>query len=396
MGKVRVGADSLDLRLLDGKRVGLITNTSSFLSDPARLSRLVSVSKSLTLLAPEHGVSVDKGAGEKVEDQTFGGIKVISLYGGSTDPSAALEDLDVVLYDLQDVGVRYYTYISTLKRTMRVANAQGSEYYVLDRPDPLGGGVDGPILRGAFRSFVGEWEIPMRYGMTPGELANYAKVEGLVSNVVKMAGWRRAMWFDETGLPWFPPSPAIKDLETALLYSGMGLLEGTNLSEGRGTPEPFKQFGAPWLEGADEKAALDGLRRWEAQWSWPRGEGGGHALAWKKGLTCAFRLYPVKFIPSSGKYAGHSCSGFRVAVSERLGSAFLLALSVLSWAADLPEFRFLRSGEGWKIDFLAGTDDLRKAIADNDPRAYLEKWDAELSSFEETVAPYRIYPDRNR
>ena len=361
---IKLGADALNISLVGGKKVGLISNTASFLASGNRLDKLVKSAKSLTLFAPEHGVGLQKKAGEIVDNEFYKGLKVVSLYGQNQAIESYLDGIDVVLYDLQDVGVRFYTYISTLKASIAAANKKGKEFYVLDRPNPLSGCVDGTMLKKGFESFVGAWEVPIRYGLTAGELAMYGQKFGLYSKVVKMEGWKIGDWFDQTGLIWAPPSPAIKTLYSALIYSGMGLIEGTNLSEGRGTDEPFMVYGAPWL---NETPKID---------------------------ETGFALEPAKFIPAYDKYSGELCKGFRIKVVDRKRSSFDLAAQIISWAANYKEFEFLKSGNIYKIDLLSGTDEFRKAVLDDKLDDYKEKWRYERETFLKEAQPYMIYRRR--
>jgi len=358
---IKLGADALNASLVRGKKVGLISNTASFLASGSRLDKLVKSAKSLTLFAPEHGVGLQKKAGERVDNEFYRELKVVSLYGQNQVIESYLDDLDLVLYDLQDVGVRFYTYISTLKASIAAANKKGKEFYVLDRPNPLSGYVDGTMLKKGFESFIGAWEVPIRYGLTAGELAMYGQKFGLYSKVVKMEGWKRADWFDQTGLIWVPPSPAIKTLDSALIYSGMGLIEGTNLSEGRGTGEPFMVYGAPWLNET------------------PKIEEKGYALE------------PAKFIPTYDKYSGELCKGFRIKVIDRKKSSFDLAAQIISWALNYKEFEFLKNGNTYKIDLLSGSDEFRKAVLDDELNDYKEKWRDERETFLKDAQPYMIY-----
>jgi uncharacterized protein YbbC (DUF1343 family) len=233
---------SEQLGLIRGKRIGLITNHTgvdrklrhdidAFISTPGL--RLVA------LFSPEHGIRGTVQAGEKVrsgvDEKT--GIPVYSLYGETNRPTVEmLKEVDVLVYDIQDVGSRFYTYISTLGHCMEAAADRSIPFIVLDRPNPLGGeAVDGPPLKPEFRSFVGAFPIPIRYGLTPGELAGFIKDTrklNLELSVVKLKNWRRSQWYDETGLVWVPPSPNIPTLEAALAYPGVCFVEGTNLSEG--------------------------------------------------------------------------------------------------------------------------------------------------------------------
>ncbi len=280
--QVQSGLDVLvenDFAALAGKRVGLITNHTAVTADNRHAADLMAACSNVrltVLFAPEHGVRGNSEAGATITDEKdpLTEIPAISLYGATRKPTAAmLKDVDVLVFDIQDVGARFYTYISTLFLTLEAAAEQGIPYVVLDRPNPIGGHlVEGPVLDAEFKSFVGIHELPVRHGMTVGELALLFNGEKWLRNgvradlkIIKMANWKRDMLFDETGLPWVKPSPNMVSLQTALVYPGTCLIEGTNLSEGRGTLHPFEQIGAPWLNAgtiADELrgAPVTGVR----------------------------------------------------------------------------------------------------------------------------------------
>ena len=210
------------------------------------------------IFTPEHGLSSNYEAGEHILNDNSYNIPIVSLYGNSFTPDTAyLSNLDAIIFDIQDIWSRYYTYVSTMTYMMKMCAELGIKFYVLDRPNPISGINNGPILDKNFSSFVGMHEIQIRHGMTIGELAYMINEEDWLSDekkvdlyIIKMQGWNRSMYYDETGLLFNPPSPNIPDLETAILYSGLCLIEGTNLSEGRGTEFPFKQIGAPWLDAS--------------------------------------------------------------------------------------------------------------------------------------------------
>ncbi len=260
--KGKVGLDILleeQHDLIAGKTIGLVTNhTGVDKNGNPNYDRLLAI-KDVDLkiiFSPEHGLFGESAAGEKVNYN--GQVKtlptVVSLYGKNRKPSPEqMNGLDVILYDIQDVGARFYTYISTMGLVMEAAAESGVNVIILDRPNPITGTkVEGPILDLTHQSFVGKYPIPIRYGLTAGELAQMIIGEKWINalpniEVIKVEGWKRNQWQDETHIPWEKPSPNIPDLETAILYPGMCLLEATNVSEGRGTDKPFKRFGAPWI-----------------------------------------------------------------------------------------------------------------------------------------------------
>ena len=329
---VKAGVDVLfekRLDLLRGKRVGLITNPSGVngrLESTADLFAKASDFKLVALYGPEHGVRGDAQAGEYVPyyfDKKYG-IPVFSLYGQSMKPepgmlrdidaymrsfdtkaegkapeSAMVKDLDVMVYDIQDVGSRVYTYISTMAYAMQACAENGIEFIVLDRPNPINGlDIEGTILDyPAASSPVGLYPIPARHGMTLGELAllfndKFLPVKAKLT-VVPVEGWKRSRWFDETGLPWVYPSPNMPTLDTATVYPGLVYLEGTNVSEGRGTTRPFELLGAPWIDGASLAKSLNAL-----------------------GLPgVVFR--EAWFTPTFSKFQGTLCGGVQVHVRDR-------------------------------------------------------------------------------
>ena len=264
--QVRPGIDVLlsdSAHLLAGQRIGLITNqTGVDARGVPTVDRMVAASSArdaqaprlVALFAPEHHFAASLRPGERFGDtvDVATGLPIYSLYDANRAPTAAeLATLDVLVVDLQDVGARPFTYSSTMIYSMRAAQAAGKRVIVLDRPNPIGCAVQGPVLDTAYATFLGLLPIPLRHGMTMGELARFANAElriGADLVVVPVQGWRRCMWFDETGLPWVRPSPNLPDLASVAWYPGTVLFEATNLSVGRGTEAPFRTIGAPWLD----------------------------------------------------------------------------------------------------------------------------------------------------
>lgn len=306
--KVRLGCDVLIARHLDhveGKRVGLITNHTGRLSSGEMLLDVL-IAKQINVTAlfgPEHGIRGEAAAGEGVSDMRdeTTGIPIFSLYGKSRKPTPdMLANVDVLIYDIQDVAARFYTYISTMGLCMEAAAERGIPFIVLDRPNPLGGMMmDGPIREDAFKSFVGMYPIPVVYGLTCGELATMINEEGWLDGgakcelqVIRMEGWKRKMLWDDTGLKWTAPSPNIRTSAAALVYPATCFIEATNLSEGRGTAKPFQYIGAPFIDAEELREALHRLNL--------------------NGVTFA----PVSFTPTSSKHAGTLCRGVAVEVTE--------------------------------------------------------------------------------
>ena len=368
------------LHLVRGRRVGLVTNqTGVDREGVSSIDRLAS-SDDVTLVAlfsPEHGIRGEAEAGVGVDSgrDPRTGLPVHSLYGKTRKPTREmLEGVEILLFDIQDIGARYYTYIYTMALSMEAAGEAGIPFVVLDRPNPIGGEkVQGNVLDSAFSSFVGMYPLPMRHGMTPGELARLFRGEfGLEVElrVVPVRGWRRSMAFGETGLPWVAPSPNMPSVESALHYPGTCLFEGTNLSVGRGTDRPFQQIGAPWLDG---EALVERLREYD---------------------LAGVRFEAVRFsprAPGDGKFDGEVVSGVRLAATDP-GAYDPAAAAV----AMLVEARELAEGR-WKwstrhFDRLAGTDRLRGEIErGRKMRELLAGWEEERGRFDEIRARYLIY-----
>ncbi len=391
------------LDLIRGKRIGLITNPSgvdSRLQSSIEVLRGVPDVQLVALYGPEHGVRGDAQAGETVvfyRDKASN-LPVFSLYGPSMKPrpgmlkgidefmrsfdtshedkkpdASAIGDLDALLFDIQDIGTRIYTYASTMAYAMEACAESGLEFIVLDRPNPITGEMlEGPVLEyPAFSSFVGLYPIPLRSGLTIGELARldnerFLKTKARLT-VVPMEGWKRNQWHDETGLPWVPPSPNIPTLDTAIVYPGQVFLEGTNVSEGRGTTRPFEFFGAPWIDGPALAAQLNA-----------------------QGLPgVVFR--PQGFTPTFSKFQGETCGGCQLHVTDRRTYRPLettLHLIAALRALYPAEFRFHEK----YFDTIMGTAKVRQALEEGQPvAAIVSSWQEGLRSFAETRKPYLLY-----
>lgn len=380
---VRTGLEALiedGLPTLAGKRVGLVANHTAVDQRLRTAIDLLHASSHLRLTAlfgPEHGVRGDAQAGVPVENATDQrtGLPVYSLYGrGQTPQPDMLRDLDALVFDIQDVGCRYATYISTLLHVQEAAAEAGLPVVVLDRPNPLGGQrVEGNLVEAGFTSFVGVHPIAIRHGLTVGELARlFATERGWPApEVVPMRGWRREQWFDQTGLPWVQPSPNLPTLDAVTLYPGTCLLEGTNVSEGRGTTRPFELLGAPWI---DPFALADTLER--------------------RGLPgVAFR--PTSFMPTFSKHQGEVCGGVQVHLVDRerlrpveLGVHLVRALRTLN-----PDAFAWREGRGtYFLDRLLGSDAPRRALdAGAEAEQVLAGWPQQASAFEERRQSVLLY-----
>jgi uncharacterized protein YbbC (DUF1343 family) len=386
---VRPGIEVLledSLHLVAGKRVGLVTNHTGTLRRRTTAGELYDASvidllfehpdvELVALFAPEHGIRGDVEAGAAIASDIDArtGVPIYSLYGATRSPTAEmLEGVDVLVFDMQDVGARYYTYVSTMALAMEAAGRAGIPFVVLDRPNPIRGDVlQGNVLDPAFASFVGMYPVPMRHGMTPGELARlYAGEFGLDADlaVVPADGWSRSQAFDQTGLSWIPPSPNMPSLESALAYPGTCLFEGTNLSVGRGTERPFQWVGAPWLDAEGVAAELQ-----------------------TRGLA-GVRFEATTFVPRSpgdGKYDGEVVSAVRLVAESTTYDAPRAAVEMLVeiHRRHPDAFRWLPT-----FDRLAGTDALRLGIsAGLDAAALTAEWPAQLAAFERLRAPYLLY-----
>jgi uncharacterized protein YbbC (DUF1343 family) len=372
--------------LLRGQRVALLTHQASI---DSRYDHAVTLLRDLrgvkvrTLLAPEHGLwgaPQDHIWIDGTRDPVTG-LPVWSLYGARREPTAAmLKGIDTVVVDLQDVGSRYYTFVWTMALAMRACAQNGVRIVVLDRPNPLGGTlVEGNVADPTFASFVGLYPLAIRHGMTIGELAGYLNEQhgiGCRLTVVPMRGWRRAMLWEDTGLPWVPPSPNMPTLDTARVYPGGCLIEGTNLSEGRGTTRPFEWIGAPYLDAHRYAAALEGLR------------------------LPGVRFRPARFLPTFHKWSGRLCEGVQIHVTDASRfKPFLTGLAEIAVARRLaprgfawrrPPYEFEK--RRMPIDILCGTDVIRKAIERGTPLPAIERaWQRDLDRWKRLRASYLRY-----
>jgi uncharacterized protein YbbC (DUF1343 family) len=387
--RVQSGLDVLvhhRLRLLRGRRFGVLAHQASVdarLDHAVDLLRDVRGARLAALFAPEHGLW---GAAQDLvhiaaDRDPLTGMRVVSLYGQRREPTLAmLRGLDVLVVDLQDVGSRYYTYQWTLALAMRACARAGVRMLVLDRPNPLGGVlVEGNIPDPAYASFVGLYPLAARPGLTIGEIARYLQqAHGLGGEVevVAMRGWRRSMLWEDAGLPWVAPSPNMPTPDTARVYPGGCLIEGTNMSEGRGTTRPFEWVGAPWLEAHEYAEALMAERL--------------------PGVV--FR--PARFRPTFQKWAGRVCGGVQLHVTDRARfKPFLTGLAVVAVARRLaprafhwrrPPYEF--ENRLLPIDILLGTDGIRRALERGQSLATIERsWQADLRTWQRRRAAALIY-----
>lgn len=388
--KVVLGIERLRLEradLIKGSRVGLVCNQASVdheLRHSADVLKFVEGSKLTTLFGPQHGIRGDVQDNMIETPHTHDvetGLPVYSLYSETREPTEEmLRDVDVIVCDLQDVGCRIYTFVYTIANCMRVASRLGKRVIVCDRPNPIGGvAVEGNLLESGFESFVGQFRLPTRHGMTAGELSKMFNEHwgiGCDLEVVEMEGWSRELWFDETDAPWVLPSPNMPTLDSATLFPGTVHLEGTQISEGRGTTRPFELVGAPYVEASTFARKLKTL-----------------------GLPgVSFRA--TNFLPTFQKHAGVTCGGVQIHVLERLEMRpVITGLAVVKTC-----FELYREDFRWKeppyeyvfdknpFDVISGTDRLRISLERGDSLEELERsWSAGLREFEGARQKYLLY-----
>jgi uncharacterized protein YbbC (DUF1343 family) len=378
---------TVDRRLIAGQRVGLVCNPASVDAKLQHTADRLIQDPDVTLVAlfgPQHGFRSDLQ--DNMIETPHGRdcrrkVPIFSLYSDTREPTTdMLRGIDVLVIDLQDVGTRVYTFVYTMANCMRAAARHGVRVVVCDRPNPIGGdAVEGARLQEPWTSFVGQFPIPMRHGMTVGELArlfNDAYGLGAALEVVPLDGWRRSMYQDETGLPWVIPSPNLPTLDSAIVYPGAVLFEGTLLSEGRGTTRPFELVGAPWIDGERFADAMNG-----------RGLAGVHFRA-------AF------FEPTFQKHARRTCGGCQIHVLDRASFAPLrTAVEMIAefrrenpdrfeWRE--PPYEYEHDKE--PIDILYGSPELRRAIeTESDVREFADSWRADEDDFRRQRQPFLLY-----
>jgi uncharacterized protein YbbC (DUF1343 family) len=366
------------LHLIRGKRVGLITNHTGRDERGRSSIDLLHNAPGVRLTAlfgPEHGIRGAAGGGERIVSTVdrATGVPIYSLYGETLAPTARmLENVDVLIYDIQDVGARMYTYVWTMTLAAEAARKAGKPFIVLDRPDPIRADIiEGGLIQARYRSFTGLHNVPLRYGLTPGELALYLagtqQIRAKVT-VVPMKGYRRSTWWDETGLGWVNPSPNIRNVDAALLYPGMSFFEATNVSEGRGTASPFHFVGAAWLTDAPAIARAMNLRK----------------------------LPGVRFestrqrIARGEKFGGQTIPMVRIIITSRddvrsaeIGAHLLREIYI----RHRKEFRWQEIG----IERLSGSRALRNAVERGGLASVLTQWKRESAQFRARTAPYLLY-----
>lgn len=375
-GAVLAGIDVLrasGFAALMGKRVGLVTNHTGRARDGATTIDLLHGApdvKLVALFSPEHGIRgiLDAKVPSETDEKT--GLPIHSLYGETRrPPTSTLEGLDAIVIDLQDIGARFYTYMTTMAYVMEEAAKKGLAVTVLDRPNPIGGvQIEGPMLDPGALAFTSYFPMPIRHSLTLGELARLFNAENKIGanlTVVQLRGWDRGQWFDETGLPWINPSPNMRNLIQATVYPGIGAIEGTNISVGRGTDTPFEQLGAPWIDGVQLADALNA-----------------------RNIT-GVRFYPVRFTPTSSKYAKEECQGVFIIVTDRSAlRPVRLGLEVAAMLHKLYGATFeLESAER----LFGSKDTLARVRSGDDPAAIAGTWSAGEARWRLLRAKYLLY-----
>ena len=376
---------SQQIEIIQNKSIALVTNHTGTdkngIPNYIRLMEIESVDLKV-VFSPEHGLFGEAAAGEKVTytEKKRDLPRVVSLYGKLKKPTKSmLADIDLILYDIQDIGARFYTYISTLGLIMETAGELKIPIIVLDRPNPIRGDrIEGPILNMDYKSFVGYYPIPIQYGLTIGELANVIVKEKWIPNspklqIIKLQGWSRDLWFDDTNLSWVKPSPNIPDLETAIIYPGVCLVEGTNMSEGRGTLNPFKIIGAPWINGEQLSQELNSINL--------------SGVIFKPAIFTPVEIPNMAIKP---KYMGEKCSGIEITVVDRnIYKSISVGVHLISTVQSLypDSLKFLTS-----IDRLWGSNSLATHIKSNKPaNVILTLARDQFKNYLKKIRPYKIY-----
>jgi len=374
--KVQLGIDILaagGFAQLAGLRIGLLANDASRDSSGRRTVQALAAARGVQLVAlfsPEHGIGADRDGKIASGRDAETGLPIHSLYGAQRRPAGKmLAGLDAIVVDIQDVGVRFYTYATTMGYLMEAAAQRRLKIFILDRPNPIGAaGVRGPMLDPDLRSFTGYFPMPLLHAMTIGELATMFNREmgtGADLTVVAMHGYRRDSWFDETGLPWVNPSPNLRSVNAAVVYPGVALIEGTNVSVGRGTPTPFELVGAPWVDGS----ALAGYLE-------------------RRGIA-GVRFEPAVFTPNSDRYTGKRCHGVRIVLSDR--SALDAPRLGIELAVALHRLHPKNFAVGDMLALLGSRRTLAAIEADEDPVVGARRWQVDVEAFTAMRAKHLLY-----
>ena len=358
---------------LAGKRIGLITNQTGVDRKGHSTIDLLAHApgvKLAALFSPEHGIQgmLDARVASSRDEAT--GLPVYSLYGDSLRPTdEMLAGLDALVFDIQDAGVRFFTYVTTMGYAMEAAAAHHLAFYVLDRPDPLGGEqVEGPMLDRGRTNFVGYFRMPVRMGVTLGEMAQMFNAEngiGCDLHVIRMQNWKRSYWFNDTGLPWVNPSPNLRSFQAEILYPGLEILQAGGVSVGRGTERSFERVGAPWIRGEEFAAYLN-----------------------RRKIPGA-RFEPEKFIPDSGLYKGEPCEGVAVVLTDREAlQPMLMGIEIASALAKLYPHEFEPAK---MLELVGNATTIRQLVEGADPAAIVASWSQGLDIFRKVREKYLLY-----
>jgi uncharacterized protein YbbC (DUF1343 family) len=375
-GRVQFGIDVLEAEKfapLRGKRIGLITNHTG--QDALGRSTIDQLSHApgvqlVTLFSPEHGLAGRNDDNVASGKDAATGLPIYSLYGDTRRPTdEMLKDLDAIVFDVQDAGVRFYTYTTTMAYCMEEAAKRHIAFYVLDRPNPLGGEIiEGPSLDADKTAFVAYYPIPIRYGLTIGELAQFFNHENHIDcdlHVIEMKNWHRNYFFESTGIRWTPPSPNLRTLKGSIVYPGLEILQNAGVSVGRGTETPFEEFGAPWIVGADVANDLNNLH------------------------LPGLRFSDQPFIPVSGLYGGRRCGGVGVRVTDR---AAVRSVRMGIEIATILKKRYPNDFDPAKLITLIGNQQTIDMLVNGDsPDAIVNSWAPSLAEFDTTRRKYFIY-----
>ena len=376
VGRVQTGIDVLEAEkfaALRGKHVGLITNHTGMDFQERSTVNLLAHAPGVLLVAlfsPEHGIAGHADEKLPKSQDASTGLPIYSLYGEHLRPTdEMLQGIDALVFDVQDAGVRFYTYTTTMGYCMEEAAKRGIAFYVLDRPNPLNGEiVEGPMLDAEKTSFVAYYPVPVRYGLTIGELAQFYNTENHINcqlHVIAMRNWHRNYFFESTGLRWLPPSPNLRTLKGAILYPGLEILQNAGVSVGRGTEAPFEEFGAPWINGDEVSAELN-----------------------SKNLA-GVHFVNQPFIPVSGLYAGQRCGGVGIRVTDR---GAVRSMRIGLEIAALLHKKYPEHFDVAKILFLVGNDEtIQQLEAGTAPEQIVASWAKSLAEFDAVRRRYFIY-----
>ena len=375
-GRVQTGLDVLEAQkfaALRGKHVGLITNHTGLDSQGRSTIELLSHATGMQLVAlfsPEHGLAGHSDSNVSSSKDPSTGLPVYSLYGETRRPTdEMLQGIDALVFDIQDAGVRFYTYTTTMAYCMEEAAKRNITFFVLDRPNPLGGDiVEGPVLDGDKTNFVGYYPLPVRYGLTIGELAqlfNGEKHIGADLHVIAMKNWHRNYFFESTGIKWIPPSPNLRTTKGSILYPGIEILQSAGVSVGRGTQAPFEEFGAPWMNGEEVADALNARH------------------------LAGLHFVPQPFIPIGGLYSGERCNGVGIRITER--AAVRSMRMGLEIAAVLQKLYPKQFNPAKLLELVGNADTVQQLQSGIAPEKIVASWASDLAAFEQVRRKYFLY-----